>query len=77
MIFYTLVVALAVVLLSEAPKGEELIFLLFPLAILIANHLQQLEKRWMKEVLLYAFVAMAIISLVLHFTAEGQISGVA
>ncbi len=77
MVFYTLVVALAVVLLSEATQGAELIFLLFPLSILMTNYLQQLEKRWMKEAILYAFVAMAIVSLVLHLTTEGQVSGIA
>jgi len=55
-------VLLSIVIVAIAPikNGSEFLFLFFPLAILFANYLQIIKKYWIKEAILYLFLAVLI-----------------
>ncbi|SFU27332.1 hypothetical protein SAMN05216480_101140 [Pustulibacterium marinum] len=55
-----------IALLSEISNGAEMIFMFFPLAILIGTVLERLRTFWLKELLLWIFiVAIPLVVLVL------------
>lgn len=49
-------VSLIISLMAADKNGSELIFLLFPLSVLLANYLQVINRYWLKEMLLYIFI---------------------
>ncbi|MCF6180550.1 DUF6427 family protein [Lutibacter sp.] len=55
-----LVVAIIVVGLSEIKNGSELLFLIFPAAIIIANFIPKLKSSLFKNVIIYLFLALSI-----------------
>ena len=44
--------SLFIVIVSPVKNGSEIIFLFFPLSILYANYIQDIEKYWLKESIL-------------------------
>ena len=50
-----------VVLPWPAKNGSELLFLFFPMALILANYLQIVEERWFKEVFLYSLLALTVV----------------
>jgi len=53
-----IVLALTIVIISPIKNGSELIFLFFPLSILFANFIQDTEKYWIKETIVYIFIVI-------------------
>jgi len=53
-----IILSLLIVLIAPNKNGSEFIFLFFPLSVLFANFLQNMNKYWYKEVVLYLFIAM-------------------
>lgn len=51
-------IALSIILVIIAPlkNGSEIGFLFFPLSILFANYFQEINKYWLKEIILYLFI---------------------
>ena len=47
--------ALLIVLIAPIKNGSEFLFLFFPLSILFANYLQNMNKYWYKEAIIYLF----------------------
>jgi len=47
-----IVLSLFIVIVAPVKNGSEIIFLFFPLSILYANYIQDIEKYWLKESLL-------------------------
>ena len=58
-----LVISLFVVIITPEKNGSELIFLFFPLSVLFANYLQVISRYWIKESMIYVFIAMIISNL--------------
>ncbi|UOB19435.1 DUF6427 family protein [Abyssalbus ytuae] len=50
-------------LLSVDEDTSEFIFIAFPLAVMTANYIEIIEKKWFKEFLLWTFVAMPFVIL--------------
>ncbi len=50
-----ILLALSIVLISPQKTGSELMFLFFPLSILLANFIQIIKKYWLKEMIIYIF----------------------
>jgi len=59
LIFHVLL-SLVIVTIAPIKKGSEFLFLFFPLGILFANYLQIIKKYWVKETILYLFLAVLI-----------------
>ncbi len=49
-----------VVLPWPTKNGSELLFLFFPMALILANYLQIVEEKWFKEVFLYALLTLTV-----------------
>ncbi|MCF6296606.1 MAG: DUF6427 family protein [Flavobacteriaceae bacterium] len=60
-LMFQIVLSLIVALISLIKNGSELNFLFIPLSILFANYLQDVEKRWLKEIILYLFIIVYLI----------------
>ncbi|MFD0863109.1 DUF6427 family protein [Sungkyunkwania multivorans] len=67
-IFFTSILA---ALLAEGKNGSELLWILFPLAVIIANWIERIQKEWLKESLLLASVILPVLLLVLYFIPKG------
>ena len=59
LIFQT-AVSILLALIAPIKNGSEFIFLFFPLSILFANYFQNINRYWLKEVILYLFLAVYI-----------------
>ncbi len=57
-------VSLLIVLLAPLKNGSEFTFLFFPLSIIFANYLQNLQKYWFKEAIIYLFVVLLVLAYV-------------
>lgn len=58
-------VAVMLVALVESPTTSELIFLAFPLCVMLTNYVQSLERKWMKELILWLFLLLPLVVLFL------------
>lgn len=58
-------ISLFIVLLSDNENTSEFIFMAFPLAILVANYIEVIEKKWLKEFLLWLFLLLPFFILML------------
>ncbi|WP_224488220.1 DUF6427 family protein [Robertkochia flava] len=54
-----------VVALVESANTSELIFAGFPLCVMMANYLQSIKKKWLKELFLWLFLAVPLVVLFL------------
>lgn len=54
-------ISLLVVILSPIKNGSEMLFLIFPAAIIIANFIQKSESVIFKNVVLYVFFAISVV----------------
>lgn len=57
------IVALLFLIAIPVKNGSELVFMLFPTAIILANGIELIPKKIFKNVVLYLFLAVAIVSL--------------
>lgn len=60
-----LIGAVAIVLISEVTNTSELLFMLFPLAVLQARYVERIKISWLKESILWAYICMPILVLFL------------
>ncbi|MCF6223431.1 MAG: DUF6427 family protein [Flavobacteriaceae bacterium] len=51
-----------IVIIAPIKNGSEFLFFFFPLGILFANYLQFIQRYWVKELILYLFLIMLIIT---------------
>ena len=61
LLIFNLIVATAYVLFIKERNGSEMIFVLFPLSIIVANGLEMIEKKWLKETFLVSLLACSIV----------------
>jgi len=59
------IIALVLAIISPIKSGSEFIFLFAPLAIIMANYLENLKEKWFREVLILLLIALPIVFLVL------------
>ena len=59
------IIALTIVIISPIKSGGEFIFLFAPLAIIMANYLENLKEKWFREVLILVLFVLPIVFLVL------------
>ncbi|RPD96446.1 hypothetical protein EGM88_08740 [Aureibaculum marinum] len=57
-----LIISILVIIPAPIKDGSEFIFLFFPSAIIFTNYLQVVKEKWFKEVFLYLFSLIAIIT---------------
>lgn len=60
LIFWALVISLAVAVLAPTKNSSELFFLLAPLSVIATNYLQNLDDKWFKEMLLFIIPALPL-----------------
>lgn len=68
LLLYHTIVSLIVIFLYPVKNGSELLFLFFPVSIILTNYLQSVKEKWFKEVVLYLFIAIAVWSLIYNFS---------
>jgi len=56
-----ILISFLIVVISPIKNGSEFLFFFFPLGILFANYLQNIHKYWVKELILYSFLAVVVI----------------
>lgn len=61
----TLVIAVVVGLISEVSNTSELLFALFPLAIIQAKYVERIKIHWLKELILWSYICVPILVLFL------------
>ncbi len=59
-LIFHILLSLVIVAIAPIKNGSEFLFLFFPLGILFANYLQIIKKYWVKEMILYLFLAVFI-----------------
>ncbi|UNY99698.1 DUF6427 family protein [Zhouia spongiae] len=65
LVVVALTIGIGISVFSEDINVSELIFIAFPLAMVIANYLQTTKSKWLKEAVLWIFVLMPFLALVL------------
>lgn len=58
-------IALLIILLAPQKNGSEFVFLLAPLAIMMANYLEIISERWFKEGLILVLIIVSVVNLML------------
>lgn len=66
-----LLVGLVVVFFSN-----QIIFIFAPLSILFALYIENIERNWLKETILWIFLTIPLAILLLHFISKGQIASI-
>ena len=61
----TLIIAAAVVLISEVLNTSELLYVLFPIAVIQARYVERIKISWLKESILWSYICMPILVLFL------------
>ncbi|ATA77326.1 DUF6427 family protein [Capnocytophaga canimorsus] len=51
--------------------SKEIIFIYIPLAILLGLYVEQIQRNWLKETILYTILLSPLVVLVLHFITKG------
>lgn len=59
-LIYHLIISLIIILGSPVKNGSELLYLVFPSAIIITNFLQSSKSKLFKNVILYIFLAISV-----------------
>lgn len=65
LILYTTLLALVIILIAPNKNGSEFVFLLTPLAIIMANFIEGLSERWFSEVFIWLLIVTPLIKLFL------------
>ncbi|MEL4307069.1 DUF6427 family protein [Joostella sp. CR20] len=65
LIMIMLVIATLIALISENNNMSELIFLLFPLSVILAKCVENIQKVWLKEAFIWAFIVVPYVVLFL------------
>jgi len=60
LIFWALVISLAVAIFAPTKNSSELFFFLAPLSVIATNYLQTLDDKWFKEMLLFLIPALPV-----------------
>lgn len=66
LMLFTILVCIAISFLSPQKNGSELLFIIFPLTIIITNYIENLSEFWFKEILLWLAVFLPILTLFLY-----------
>ncbi|MFI2741725.1 DUF6427 family protein [Zhouia sp. PK063] len=67
-IFLYLLITVAIGLITDSHNGAELIFIGFPLMVIIANYIENLKIKWLKESVLWVLLLLPILIHVLELT---------
>ena len=59
--FIHLIISLLIVLLINTKTGSELLYIFFPVSIILANGLELFEKKWFADVILLLFLICSIV----------------
>jgi len=46
---------------------DKALYIIFPFGIIMANYLQTIEKKWLKELLVFFFVGLTLSSIIYNF----------
>ncbi|MBL7471766.1 DUF6427 family protein [Robertkochia sediminum] len=65
LILFFFALAVLLVALVESANTSELIFVAFPLCVMIVNYLESLERKWIREVVLWLFLLLPLVALFL------------
>jgi len=57
---FQLIIAVVIVLLSPNKDGKAWIFLFFPLSLILANNMQLIKRKWLKEVIISLFIIVIV-----------------
>lgn len=60
-----LIIAVVVMVVSEVSNTSELLFVLFPLAVIQAKYVERIKTGWLKETILWSYICMPILVLFL------------
>ena len=60
LIFWALIISLAVAIFAPTKNSSELFFLLAPLAVVATNYIQTLDDKWFKEILLFLIPSLPL-----------------
>ncbi|MCX2679107.1 DUF6427 family protein [Galbibacter sp. EGI 63066] len=60
LVFSTLVIAILVAVVSESANTSELIYVAFPIAVMMAKYVEWIKKEWLKEALIWMFVLVPL-----------------
>lgn len=56
LILINFIVTIFMILSMPNKNGSEFIFVLFPVSVIIANGIEQIQKKWIKNLILYSFL---------------------
>jgi hypothetical protein len=65
LLIFSVIIGLAIIVISPNKNGSEFIFLFAPLSIIITNYLETISEKWFKEGLLFGLVITPILILML------------
>lgn len=57
---FQLIIAVVIVLLSPNKNGKEWVFVFFPLSLILANNMQLIKRKWLKEVIVSLFIIVIV-----------------
>ena len=60
LILTNFVVSIFIILSLPDKNGSELFFILFPVAVILANGIEQIKKKWIKDIIFYSFLLGSI-----------------
>lgn len=61
----TLITAIAVVMISEISNTSEILFVIFPLAVIQARYVERIKLGWLKQLILWTYICFPIFILFL------------
>lgn len=64
-ILFSVLIALAIIIVSPYKNGSEFLFVFSPLAIIISNYVETIEEKWFKEIFLGVLIVFPFILLLL------------
>lgn len=56
------IIALVIMILYNNKNGSELLFLVFPISILLANYISLIKKKWIANTLVYMLIVLMIVN---------------
>ena len=65
LILIAALIALTIIILKPEKSGAEFLFLMAPLAIIVANYIELIQERWFREVLIWILILAPTFGLVL------------
>lgn len=61
LISYNLLLAIGLVFLTQEKNGTELLYALLPTAIVLANGLEMIRKKWISDLLVFSFLVVSVV----------------